>query len=307
MVSSSQSSRSVIGIFVLIIILFFIFIFFSFSVVSSLRVSDKEGPSFAGMGMDKSPLAVVEILGPIMDAKDTVELIHQAENDKSIKALIIRIDSPGGAVGPTEEIYEEIIRLDKIKPVYASFGSIAASGGYYIGSAARKIYASNGTLTGSIGVIMSFVDLSKLFEWGKVSPQVLKAGKYKDIGSMNRAMSQEEQQLMSKMLNQVHERFRTDIMVKRKDKIKGDLVEITQGQVFSGEEAKEIGLIDEIAGLWEAARRIKKELNLKDNSEKLRFLKKDKSSTWSDILSNLGETSSKLKNLNVSYAIPMFQ
>lgn len=308
MVNQAQSSRSVIGVFVLIIILFFIFIFFSFSVVSSLRVSDKDGENFPSLGKkEKYPIAVVEILGPIMEAKDIVELIHQAEHDESVKALIVRIDSPGGAVGPTQEIYEEIIRLDKIKPVYASFGSIAASGGYYIGAAARKIYASNGTLTGSIGVIMSFVDLSKLLEWGKVSPQVLKAGKYKDIGSINRAMTQEEQQLMGKMLNQVHDRFREDILLRRKDKIKGDLIEITQGQVFSGEEAQSLGLVDEVAGLWEAARRIKKELKLKDESDKLRYLKKDKSSSWTDFLSNLEESSSKLKNLNVGYAIPMFQ
>ncbi len=307
MVNQSQASRSVIGIFVLILVLFFIFIFFSFSVVSSLRMSDKEGGSFSGLSMEKSPIAVIEVLGAIMDSQDTVELIHQAEHDDSIKAVIIRIDSPGGAVGPTQEIFEEIVRLDKIKPVYASFGSIAASGGYYIGAAARKIYASHGTLTGSIGVIMSFVDLSKLLEWGKVSPQVLKAGKYKDIGSINRPMTQEEQQLMGKMLDQVHERFRLDILAKRKDKIKGDLVELTQGQVFSGEEAKELGLVDEVAGLWEASRRIKEELKLKDDSKKLRFLKKDKSSSWADFLSNIDETSSKLKNLNVGYAIPMFQ
>lgn len=307
MVNQNQASRSVIGVFVLIIILFFIFIFFSFSVVNSLKVGDKEGASFNMIGKDKSPIAVVEVTGPIMDAQDTVELIHQAEHDETVKAIIIRVDSPGGAVGPTQEIYEEIIRLDKIKPIYASFGSIAASGGYYIGAAARKIYASNGTLTGSIGVIMSFVDLSKLLEWGKVSPQVMKAGKYKDIGSMNRPMNAEEQQLLNSMLSQVHERFREDILAKRKDKIKGDLVEITQGQIFSGEEALKVGLVDEIAGLWEAARRIQKELKLKGDFKKLRFIKKDKEFSWGDILNNLEETSTNIKNLSVGYSVPMFR
>ena len=307
MVNQNQASRSVIGVFVLIIILFFIFIFFSFSVVNSLRVGDKEGASFEMLGKEKSPIAVVEVVGPIMDAKDTVELLHQAEKDESIRALILRIDSPGGAVGPTQEIYEEIIRLDKIKPVYASFGSIAASGGYYIGAAARRIYASNGTLTGSIGVIMSFMDLSKLLEWGKVQPLVMKAGKYKDIGSVNRPMSTEEQQLLSAMLNQVHERFREDILLKRKDKIKSDVTEITQGQIFNGEEAVKLGLVDEIAGLWEASRRIQKELKLKGDVSKLRFLKKDQEFSWSDVLNNLEETTSNLKNLSVGYSVPMFR
>jgi protease-4 len=307
MVNQNQASRSVIGIFVLIIILFFIFIFFSFSVVNSLRVSDKEGASFEMMGADKSPIAVIEVLGPIMDAKDIVELLHQAEQDESVKVVIVRVDSPGGAVGPTQEIYEEIVRLDKIKPVYASFGSIAASGGYYIGAATRRIYASNGTLTGSIGVIMSFVDLSKLFEWGKIQPQVMKAGKYKDIGSPNRPMNAEEQELLNAMLNQVHERFREDILLKRKDKIKADIVEITQGQIFNGEEALKLGLVDEVAGLWEAARRIQKELKLKGDTKKLRFLKKEKAFSWGEFLNDLEETSSNLKNLSLGYSVPMFR
>lgn len=308
MVNQTQASRSVIGVFVLIIVLFFIFIFFSFSVVSSLKVTEQEGSTFSGIGKsNKSPIAVIEITGPIMDAKDTVELIHKAEQDETIEVLIIRIDSPGGAVGPTQEIYEEIIRLDKIKPVYASFGSIAASGGYYIGAAARKIFASHGTLTGSIGVIMNFVDLSKLLEWGKVNPQVMKAGKYKDIGSMNRPMSPEEEQLLASMLNQVHDRFRQDILIRRKDKIQGDIVEMTQGQIFSGEEAQKIGLVDEIAGLWEAARRIKEELKIKGDLNKLRFLEKEKDFTWTNFINNLEETTTNIKNLSTSYAVPMFR
>ena len=99
----------------------------------------------------------------------------EAEEDKQIEAIILRINSPGGAVGPTQEIYEEIQRIDKIKPIYASFGAIAASGGYYLGAGTRKIWASAGTLTGSIGVIMGFIDASKLIEFAKVNPQTVKA------------------------------------------------------------------------------------------------------------------------------------
>ena len=242
-----------------------------------------------------------------MDARNSVELLQLAEHDDSVKAIIVRIDSPGGAVAPTQEIYEEIIRLDKIKPVYASFGSIAASGGYYIGAAARRIYASNGTLTGSIGVIMNFVDLSKLLEWGKIQPQVMKAGKYKDIGSVNRPMSGEEQQLLAAMLNQVHDRFRQDILLKRKEKIQGDIVEMTQGQIFNGEEALKLGLVDEVAGLWEAARRIHKELKLKGELKNLRFIKKDDEFSWTDFLDNLEKTSTNLKNLSLGYSVPMFR
>ena len=93
-----------------------------------------------------------------MDSKDTIELLQIAEEDKQLQAIILRVNSPGGAVGPTQEIYEEIQRIDKKKPIYASFGGISASGGYYIGAATRKIWASPGTLTGSIGVIMEFME-----------------------------------------------------------------------------------------------------------------------------------------------------
>ena len=131
-----------------------------------------------------------------MDSNKIVRKLLIAEEDESLKALIVRIDSPGGAVGPTQEIYDEIIRIDKNKPVYASFGSVAASGGYYIGAAARKIYANKGTITGSIGVIMQFVDLSKLYEYLKFGHKRL-SRLYKDIGSPNRPMTKKEKELLA--------------------------------------------------------------------------------------------------------------
>src|SRR5690606_11778859 len=164
----------------------------------------------------------------------------------SVKAILMRIESPGGAVGPTQEIYEEIRRIDsaydpkvkgeqKGKPVYASIGSIAASGGYYISAATRKIFANAGSLTGSIGVIMQFVDASELIEWAKVRPEIIKAGRYKDFGGPNRALTVQERELLEKTLSSVHEQFRKDILAIRQDRIQGDLNELSQGQIFSGE------------------------------------------------------------------------
>ena len=171
------------------------------------------------MESKKSPVAVIEINGPIMKSKKTIELLHEAEKGK-YKAIIVRIDSPGGAVGPTQEIFDEIVRIDKKVPVYASFGSVAASGGYYIGAAARKIYANRGTITGSIGVIMQFMDLSELFKLSKVRPEIVKSGEFKDLGNPSRRMRKKERALLEASVQKVHEQFRQDIISRRGKKIK---------------------------------------------------------------------------------------
>lgn len=241
-------------------------------------------------------IGVIEIEGVIMDSKNTVELLQKAEEDKQIQAIILRVNSPGGAVGPTQEIYEEIQRIDKIKPIYSSFGAIAASGGYYVGAGTRKIWASPGTLTGSIGVIMEFMDLSKLYEFAKVSPQTVKAGRYKDAGNPARSLTVEESEMMNKLIVKVHEQFISDIMKRRASVIKGDIKELAQGQIFSGESAKEQGLVDELGSLWTAGRAIHKELKLKDEFA-LKFIKKKKSVGMFDLLGSLDEAISKL-NIN---------
>ncbi len=241
-----------------------------------------------------APIAVIEVSGVILDSKKIIESLMAAEKFKSIKAIIIRIDSPGGAVGPTQEIYEEIRRIDAIKPVYASFGSIAASGGYYIGAATRKIFANAGTLTGSIGVIMHFVDLSKVYEWAKVSQYSMKAGEYKDLGSPYRALTEAERKLMKEMLDEVHMQFKNDILKVREKRIIGDLNMLAQGQIFSGNQALKVGLVDEIGGLWEAGRKIHAELNLPEKFD-LQFIKIKRKFSLMDFMENMDESLSNLK------------
>jgi protease-4 len=131
----------------------------------------------------KDLIGVVEVKGVILDSQKVVEKLLSAEKNPAVKAIIVRIDSPGGAVGPTQEIYQEIIRINAINPVYASLGTVAASGGYYIAAATRKIYANPGTITGSIGVMMQYLDLSRLYQFLLVSPSTLKSGEYKDAGN----------------------------------------------------------------------------------------------------------------------------
>ena len=243
-----------------------------------------------------SPIAVIMIENEIMDSKKTIELLLAAEESSEIKAIILRIDSPGGAVAPTQEIYEEVRRIDKKKPIYASFGSIAASGGYYIGAACRKIWANAGTLTGSIGVIMQTADLSELFAWAKFRPQTIKAGRYKDIGSPNRPMTDEEKMILNDLLAGTHKQFMSDISAVRKNRLKKDITELAQGQIFHGTEAKSFGLVDEIGSLWQAGRAIHKELKLKGEFG-LRYLKPQrKNFSFSDLMRESEDTLAAIRN-----------
>ena len=248
-------------------------------------------------------IAVVEVEGVLLDSKDIIEKLHMAEKNEEAKAIIVRINSPGGAVGPTQEIYEEILRIDKIKPIYASFSAIAASGGYYIAAAARKIFSNPGTLTGSIGVLMQFMDLSKLYRWMKISPEVIKSGRYKDAGNPQRPLSREEKMMMEKLLKGVHKQFVRHILKLRKNRMKKDINKLAQGQIFSGEEAHRYGLVDELAGLWEAGRKIHKELKIKEKFG-LYFVKKKKDFSIWDVLNDLNKVISR-PEINAT-PVPMF-
>jgi protease-4 len=259
---SRERSKGIVGIFILVTVLFFIFILFAFFTVSKLKDTDSMGANLLD-DQKNAQIAVITLEGEIRESKKFVELLLAAEEEKDIKAILLRIDSPGGAVAPTQEIYEEIRRIDKKKPIYSSFGTVAASGGYYIGAATRKIWANSGTLTGSIGVIMQMADLSELFKWAKYKPETIKAGRYKDIGNPGRAMTDEERQFLTDLLAGTHKQFMDDISAVRKHRLKKDITELAQGQIFHGTEAKEFGLVDEIGGMWEAGRWIHKEDKLK--------------------------------------------
>jgi protease IV len=296
---AANKNRAVYGVLLLVFLFFIILMIFASYTVN---VFNKESGESSVSAKKKGSIAVVEVAGVIMDSRKVVELLHLAEKDKTTKAIILRINSPGGAVGPTQEIYEEIRRIDSSwdlsnkkegKPIFASFGTVAASGGYYLGAATRRIYASAGTLTGSIGVIMQFLDASKLAEKVMVNQKNIKAGRYKDIGSPTRAMTMEEEGLMQGMVSGVHKQFIRDILKTRKNRLKADIIELAQGQIFSGEEAYKKGLVDELAGLWTAGRRIHKELNLKGKFG-FKYIKKKKEMSFWELLENIEEASTNL-------------
>ncbi|MBF0297201.1 MAG: signal peptide peptidase SppA [Oligoflexia bacterium] len=287
----------------LVFILFTLFLIFSLYTVKNLT-SKSELSLDLSKNKDDS-IGVIEVKGIIFESTKIVENLITAEKNKNIKAIIVRIDSPGGAVAPTQEIYEEIRRIDKIKPVYASFGTVAASGGYYIGAAARRIYASAGTLTGSIGVIMQFTDLSKLYEFIRINPSVIKSGQFKDIGNPSRALTAKEKELMQDMITGVHKQFINDILKNRKKVIAGNIYDHAQGQIFSGEGALKIGLVDRLGSLWSAGREIHEELKLKGEL-KLQYIKQKKTKfPISDFFDYVDDAATFLKGIISFSKVPL--
>ena len=197
-------------------------------------------------------IGVLELTGVILESKKVIERIDLLEEDTNVKGVIIRLNSPGGAVAPSQEIYDAVKRLGLKKPVYASMGSLAASGAYYVACATHKIFADAGTITGSIGVIMQFMDLSKLYQWAKVNPYHIKTGKFKDIGSPEREMTGEERALLQGMIDNVLMQFRQAVVQGRKMSL-DRVIELSDGRIFSGEQAKAVHLVDELGGLRETA------------------------------------------------------
>lgn len=230
---------TVIGAFALLFAVFAALIYF----VSSMY-GDTRGFSLA----DK--IGVVEVLGPITSSKEIVEDLKAFDRDDSVKAIVLRVDSPGGGVGPAQEIYAAVKAL-KSKPVIISMGSVAASGGYYIAAPAAHVFANPGTITGSIGVIMEFPDIAALLEKIGLQRRVIKSGQFKDIGSPVREMTPEEQELLQGLIDDVYMQFVEAVASGRNMDI--DAVKaIADGRIFSGRQAKELGLVDELGGLQAA-------------------------------------------------------
>ena len=196
-------------------------------------------------------VGIIEISGVITDAKKAIYNLKRFREDNSIKAIVIRIDSPGGAVGPSQEIYREIRKTSSSKKVVASMGTIAASGGYYIAAGTDGIIANRGTITGSIGVIMGFTNYQELLRKIGLVPVVVKSGEFKDLGSPVREMKTEEKKFLKDFAAKIHRQFIMDIVEGRSMK-KAEVESLADGRIFTGEESKELGLIDRIGNFEDA-------------------------------------------------------
>jgi protease-4 len=197
-------------------------------------------------------VAIVDLEGLITETDDIVRELRQHRENPSVKAVVIRINSPGGVVGPTQEVYDALLRVRRAgKPVVASLGALAASGGYYIAVGADQIYANPGSLTGSIGVIMQLANLDALMKKVGVDYVVVKAGAYKDIGNIARAMSPEERRVLQALLDDVHGQF-IDAVAKGRKLSRDEVTQFADGRVFSGTQALSLKMVDALGGLEDA-------------------------------------------------------
>jgi len=208
-------------------------------------------------------IGVVEIEGVIADGKDAMEDIVRFKEDDAIKGVIVRINSPGGSVGPSQEIYQELKKLAAKKKVFISAGGVCASGGYYIASAGEKIYANPSTITGSIGVIMEQVVAEELLKKVGIQPNTIKSGKFKDVGSPFRKMQDDERAYFQQILDSIHEQFMKDVAEGRKMPIE-QVKKLSDGRVYTGTQAKELGLVDGIGTFYDTLDNMKKDLGIKD-------------------------------------------
>ena len=217
------------------------------AVTGSILGSSRSGGAFFG-----ERVAVVELEGLIADVDDLVRELKAYRDNPAVRAVVIRINSPGGAVAPTQELYGAIRRLREAgKPVVASLGSVAASGGYYVAVAADQIYANPGTLTGSIGVVMQMANLNALMKKVGVEYVVVKAGQFKDLGNFARPMTVEERRVLQALLDDVHGQFIGAVADGRKLE-RGEVQRFADGRVFSGSQAKALHMIDALGGLEDA-------------------------------------------------------
>jgi len=222
-------------------------------------------------------VALVRVEGPIIDSKSAADEIREYAKDASIKAIVLRVDSPGGAVAPSQEIYEEVKKAMAKKKVVVSMGSLAASGGYYISSPASRIVANPGTLTGSIGVIMEIPNIEGLMSKVGAKTEVIKSGRHKDIASMFRGIGKEERAILQGVLDDVHEQFIESVAEGRKMPA-GEVRKLADGRIFTGRQALGTGLVDELGNLDDAVKAaaklsgIKGEPEVVTKKEKLSFI-----------------------------------
>jgi protease-4 len=200
--------------------------------------------------ISNAKVALIRIEGVILDSRDTIDELREYKDSPGVRAIVLRIDSPGGGVVPSQEIFEEVqkIRTDGRQKIVASMGSVAASGGYYIAAATDRIVANPGTITGSIGVIMETANVKGLLDKIGVEPIVIKAGEHKDIGSPFRKLEPDDRRILEELLNDVHTQF-IEAVARGRNLPAERVRELADGRIFTGRQAKDFGLVDDLGNL----------------------------------------------------------
>jgi len=243
-------------------------------------------------------IGLIKVEGIIVSSSSFIEQLKALKELDTIRAIVVRIDSPGGSVAPSQEIFSELVKFKEEtgKKVVASMASTAASGGYYIACAADKIMANPGTLTGSIGVITTFPNLKRLFDKVGYEEQVIKSGRFKDIGSASREMSEEEKKILQQVVDDIHEQFIEAVSASRNIE-KENITTLADGRVFTGRQAMEFNLIDRL-GTFEDAVELASQLAGIPGKPKVVSVKKERS--FFDIARDLIEQVSAFKPFDYS-------
>lgn len=226
-------------------------LFFTISLIAlAVYVSDQEGPSFS---LSTNQVALLEVEGAIFDSQVFSQQLKDYGKRSGVRAVVLRLNTPGGGVAATQEIYEAVLkfRAETRKKVIASMSSVAASGGYYIACAADRVYANPGSITGSIGVIAEWYNYGDLLRWAKMQDVVIKSGEYKDAGNPARPLTEAERAYFQRLIDGLYNQF-VSAVVKSRKMPEAEVRKLADGRVYTGEEAKSLGLIDELGTLQDA-------------------------------------------------------
>jgi protease-4 len=241
----AKKSDVVIGVIIIVSFLFFsLVVLFAF-----MGISGEGELSLAGMG---KKVAIIDLHGVINNSADIIRQLKKYTKDSSVPAIVMHIDSPGGGVAPSQEIYEEMKKAkENGKRIVASMGSVGASGGYYVACAADTIIANPGTLTGSIGALFEFPVAEELFKKIGLRFEVVKSGEFKDVGNYARRMTESERKLLQSVIDDTYDQF-VEVLVENRNLSKEEVLKIADGSIFTGRQAKKVGLVDELGDLEDA-------------------------------------------------------
>ncbi|MCD4742357.1 MAG: signal peptide peptidase SppA [Desulfobacteraceae bacterium] len=262
-----------------------------FSLSSSMISKNILSGQFSGQGN----VGIVEITGIISSSKKLIKQIKEFREDDSIKAIVVRIDSPGGGIGPSQEIYTEVMRTRGTKPIIASLGSVAASGGYYIASATNKIIANPGTITGSIGVIVEYTNIQEILKKIGLSAVVIKSGEYKDIGSPVRDITDKEKKFLQNLVDELHMQFVNHAAEGRGIDSKV-MAKLADGRIYTGQTALELNLIDQLGNFEDSIKLAGTIAGIKDEIIPV-YPQQDKMSFFKEL------TQSLIKDINITGAV----
>jgi protease-4 len=264
------------------------------------------GKDSGELSLSTHKVAIIPIEGEIFDSRDTLDALDRYAENNTVKAIVIRINSPGGAIAPSQEIYAAIrkTRKDSGKPIVASMDSVAASGGYYIAAGCDEIVANPGTITGSIGVVLQWFDMEELVRWAKLKPETITSGPLKAAGSPYRELSEAERAYFQRIVLQLHSQFVRAVAEGRTGKLsEAEVAKIADGRVFTGEEALTLKLVDELGSIDDAVATAAKLAGIK--GEPARIWPKRREPTLVDLLGD-GEATKAAVEKILSRRLPQF-